>query len=495
MSVHQLTRRPGDVRHVPLVGRASSLGRRATPLAWAPRPRVLDEAVLWLDAADLASGDQTWRNRGWGTGLDATLGSTAGSDTNDPLILPWGGANYAYTPGGGTSNMLSVPDAADLDITGDLEVVALLAPDDWTPAATAAFVSRTTLVDPNRAWDLRVTTTGRLRLTWWPTGSSASGIGPTSTVAPAVTDGQWLWVKATLDVDNGSSGNEVRFFTAAFDGTFTEPSSWSQLGSTVTTAGATSLPNVASRLYFGWTDGGTAYTGKLGRVIVRNGIGGTTVLDINAATDITSGAATTFTATSGQTVTVHRATSGRKTVLVTRPCLLFGTDDYAEIADSDLLDFGAADSFTVAAVHQPWATQGTNDVLVAKKANTTNTTAGWSLTNGAATALAAAGQVGDGTNGATATGATRTAGALALSALVRDVGADTVTVAANGTLGTPTTDATTATSANAEAVRIGRLSGAGAEYADMECFAVAIWRRALTAGELYAVARYYGAVA
>jgi hypothetical protein len=162
-----------------------------------------------------------------------------------------------------------------------------------------------------------------------------------------------------------------------------------------------------------------------------------------------------------------------------------------EVPDNALIDFGASDSFTLVAVHRPWATQGTNDTLIAKKANTTNTTAGWSLSGGSSTALQGQAQLGDGTAGITAVSGSRTSGALTVTAAVRNVTADTLTVYLNGTAGTAITDTTTATLANSEVMRVGRLSGAGTEYSDMELVAVAVFRRALTSGEITALTTYY----
>jgi hypothetical protein len=102
-------------------------------------------------------------------------------------------------------------------------------------------------------------------------------------------------------------------------------------------------------------------------------------------------------------------------------------------------------------------------------------------------------QAGDGANGASATGPARTSGALTITAGVRNVVTDTLTTYMNGTAGTAVTDTTTGSLANAEAVRIGRLSGAGTGYADMELLAVAVFRRALTASEVSAITSYYQA--
>ena len=173
--------------------------------------------------------------------------------------------------------------------------------------------------------------------------------------------------------------------------------------------------------------------------------------------------------------------------------MLFGTDDYCFVADNDLLDFAAGDSFTALAAFRSWNTQGTNDTLIAKKANTTDTTQGWSLSNGSSTALNGQAQIGDGVDGDTATSASRTVGALSTVAMVRDVAADTLTVFTNATAGTPVADTTTGSLANSEELRIGRLSGAGTEYADFEFYGAVVFRRVLSAAEIDAIADYYGA--
>ena len=48
------------------------------------------------------------------------------------------------------------------------------------------------------------------------------------------------------------------------------------------------------------------------------------------------------------------------------------------------------------------------------------------------------------------------------------------------------------TLSNTEVLRVGRLSGAGTEYADVEIIAVAVFRSALTSTELGQIATYYG---
>jgi hypothetical protein len=292
----------------------------------------------------------------------------------------------------------------------------------------------------------------------------------------------------TLDVDNGASGRDFKFFTS------TDGINWTQLGTTVTQAGASSINASTSQIEIGSVRNGTVLplAGKFYRAQILNGIDGTKVLDVDTSV-ITTGAATSLAALTGQTVTINRSTSGRKAVAVVSPCWLFGTDDYMEVADNALLDFGATDPFTVVAVHRPWATQGTNDTLLGKKANTTNTTQGYSLSGGSTTALQGQAQIGDGVAGITAVSGSRTSGQLTITAAVRNVTADNVVVYLNGTAGTEVTDTTTGSLSNAEVLRIARLAGAGTEYADMELLAVAIFRRVLSAAEISAITAYYQA--
>lgn len=453
---------------------------------------VLNDAVFWVDAGRSSVVSGALSNLGTGgSALNAVFGNSTGTDSFDPALLTHTGTNYLYLPGV-TGNYASTPDSAALDITGDLEIVMRLGLIDWTPSPLNKYSFSKRLAGTNqRSWLVEHVTNGAVRLYW-----SANGVTDLTALSTAnlsaLADGQVIWLKITLDVDNGAGGNDVTFWWASDQAT--EPTSWTQLGATVTTAGVTSIFNSTARVQMGgWEDGGTDFGGTFYRAIVRNGIGGTTVFDADFTTGITSGAQTTFTESSANaaTVTINRSTSGRKAVAVTRPILLFGTDDYLEVADNDLLDFGASDSFTVLLVHRAWATFATSAAGVAKKANATATTQGWLLSAGSTTAAQGQMQVGDGTNGTTAVSGSRTTGALSIVTAVRNVIADTVQTFLGNTGGTAITDATTTTSANAEVMRVGRLSGAGTGYSDFEVIAAAVWRRALNANEIATiVARY-----
>jgi hypothetical protein len=452
---------------------------------------VLNDAVLWLDASRSVAGENTMVNYGkGGSALNAQYGSTGGSDTNDPLLLTHTGTNYLYLPGI-ASNYASAPDSAALDITGDIEVVMRVAMDDWTPTAIQTLACKHD-AGSQRSWLFEVNlTSGALRFRNSTTGASGTEITYTSSASPVVSDGAALWVKVTLDVDNGAAGKTCTFYTAADQAT--EPSSWTQLGTPQTSAGTTSVFAGTAQVGIGCIANGATnpLSGKVYRTIVRNGIDGTTVFDANFTTGITSGGQATFTESSANaaTVTINRATSGRKSVAVVRPVLLFGTDDYLEVADNDLLDFGGTEPFTVLAVARHWATFAANATMLAKKTANGAVGVGWALRNGQGTPSQTFFEGYDGTTAVTAqAGAVKTSGAGV--AFVGVASSSQLTAYSDNTAGTALTRPAN-TLANSEVFRVGRLSGAGAAYGDMELLAVAIWRRALNANEIATVVARY----
>lgn len=145
----------------------------------------------------------------------------------------------------------SSPDSTAASITGDIDIRALVSLDDWTPATDSrAIIAKWTTTGNQRSYLFGVTvTTGTLSLSWSADGTVV--ITKTSTAAPTVVDGERLYVRVTLDVDNGAVGNDVTFYTS------TDGISWSQLGDVVTTAGTTSIFDSTATLNIGAMDAGT----------------------------------------------------------------------------------------------------------------------------------------------------------------------------------------------------------------------------------------------
>ena len=439
--------------------------------------RVLRQAVWWIDAAHSSASLQKVQNLGWGgSALDAVAGTGTGVDASDPKWLDWDGANYVYLPGV-AGNYLSAPDEAALDIVGDLDLRVRVALDDWTPAAAQDLITKWRVNAAGNSWYMSVKTDGKLLFSWNEAGGTNRSA--TSSVATGITDGTAKWVRVTLDVDNGGGTPqyEVKFWLSNDNVTY------AQLGTTVTgTTGVTTVFSGDSALFIGTERGDVQNAaGKVYRAVVKNGIDGTTVLDIDTSLAPT-GSATTFPARTGQTVTVARATSGRKSVCVAHPVWLFGTDDYMEVADNDLLDFAEGDSFTVLAVTRGWATLS-GAAQVSKRSTTSGSaTTGWALRDNGTSVQCIAG---DGTAWVSPVSA-KPYGSVLVALITRNAGT-AFTIRANGT-STTVTD-TLASLANSEPLKVGKAGVGG--YADMEAVAFAVFRKVLTADEIAVVTNYF----
>jgi hypothetical protein len=209
-------------------------------------------------------------------------------------------------------NYLSTPDAAALDITGDITMVAKVAPDNWVPGVDMTFISKFNSTANQRSYRFGLMSTGLLRLVWSTNGTDTPSVNSTVSVQAdtGIPNGQPLWVAVTLDVDNGASGNSVRFWTS------TTGSNWTQLGTTVTTAGVTSIFSGSANINIGsHTDGvNLPFSGAVFAASIRNGIGasgtvgGATVFNL-LGSNFTLTTNTTFSAQSGHTMTVNRSGS------------------------------------------------------------------------------------------------------------------------------------------------------------------------------------------
>ena len=285
------------------------------------------------------NGQDTLTNGGTaGSLLPTTVGSSLAADSNDPKFLDHTGTNYVNLPGT-DSNLLTVPAASALDITGDIDIRGKVALDDWTPGNINVILAKNQFNAEVNSYSLAINTDGTVRLNWY--NSVGTSFLYNSTVATGLADGSVKWVRATLDVDNGASGHDVKFFLSD-NGT-----TWTQLGTTQTTAGVTDIRVSTQLIGIGNRPNQATFpfSGKIYNVQLFASINDTDKrLDVDTSV-ITTGAATSFTAVTGQTVTINRSTSGRKTVAVTQPTWLFGTDDYMEVNNRYMAHSTAAENY------------------------------------------------------------------------------------------------------------------------------------------------------
>lgn len=441
-------------------------------------PSALTDPVFWIDALDGGTSAQTAVNRGTGgPALNATAGSSPATTTNDPLWLG-GSEYYAWFPGV-ASNQASTPDTAALKVVGDIEIIARVALDDWTPSTEMSLVSKYTA--GNSGYELNISTSGAPKVNFRV---GAANVSATASAVPAFTDGSTYWVRATRI----SSTGVVNFYWAA-DGDDV-PTTWTEIGAfQSTTAGAIVSGTVV--LTLANNTAGQFMKGKHFRGVVRNAINvvppvNTADINFSTNTDLSIAGQTTF-VTNGYTVTFSRSGSGLRTVMYQgRPTWVMSGSTFWEVADNDLLDFAATEDFTVMYVARGGT--GLSSGAVVAKGNAASI--GWVAINAAATgSIQTWNSAGAGT--ATATGPSRTAQQIHTYANTRrgSTSPRQITSYLDGVAGTPVTDPT-GSLANSGVMRIGTYTD-GTAGAATELLAVLIWRRVLTASELSEAARFF----
>jgi hypothetical protein len=395
--------------------------------------------------------------------------------------------NYMYLPGVGT-NWASTPDSAAVSVTGDIDLRCKVALDDWTPSSAAQFLIFKDAQGGNqRSYAFYVRTDGKLALGWFNDGTN--GFEKISTVAPTVSDGATLWVRGTLDVDNGAGGNDVQFFTSN-DGT-----TWTQLGTTITTAGTTNVFDGNVGLGIGSNSvGNSAARGKFFRAQVLNGINGTVAFDANFENSITSLLQTSFTesSTNGATVTINRTGSTFRSAGVIDAGYLYpgATNTFAASA-TDFLNFGAADSFTMVAVVREWNTGAQFGAVINKALSQGGPGYGLGATG---TNLIIRPYLTDGTNAAAATPATGlTAGSMTTITSQVNRTAQTLKVFYGASEVASASTTTVGSASNPYTLTLGRFTPGSANnyYSDMEFIGAAIFRQALTAKNISDINNYF----
>lgn len=196
-----------------------------------------------------------------------------GRNTPQRVYLP-SSTSYLYVPRSNSGgNYISCPDNARLDITGDLDIRidAWFATITWNSAQD--LIGKYNVTGNQRSYALVMSAGGYPRLLWSNDGTTVLQV-VSSYPVPAPISGRRA-IRATLDVNNGSGGYTVTFYTASsMSGT------WVQLDQTATTGGTTSIYNSTTSLYVGDIAGSSTWATaqqhmKVYSAQVLNGIAGT----------------------------------------------------------------------------------------------------------------------------------------------------------------------------------------------------------------------------
>ncbi|MFD6874538.1 MULTISPECIES: hypothetical protein [unclassified Streptomyces] len=224
---------------------------------------------------------------------------------NTPIRFSLPGTESYLATTGATTDIISTPDHASIDVTGDIDV-RIEATVDWYSTLYQSLMGRWSSVNGNRSWILRLSPSDAgafLVFGWSPTGLSANAVQAFS-LLPQLPRRAAL--RATLDVNNGAGGWTCSLYWAeSLDGP------WNLLNTTTTTSGTTSVHGGTAPLEIAPTQTVIAgvppatLRGRVHRAELRSGIAGSVV----AAPDLRALApgTTSWADTAGRTWTVAGA--------------------------------------------------------------------------------------------------------------------------------------------------------------------------------------------
>jgi hypothetical protein len=238
------------------------------------------------------------------TSVTEWTNSGTGGSAYDLDTIVGTGANLKPHPSGscllyGTSaDFVTTPDSAALDISGDIDFRVDVALDDWVTALKdQGLIGKWNTI---RSYAFRVDNSGNGFLEVFLRSTSGNVIF-VSNAAPSVADGGRIWVRATVDVDNGSGGADCTFFTSS-DGV-----TWNQLGDVQTFGSTITIQDDGEPLAVGAfnASGSNPAQGVIYRAQLYDGIDGTLVADFNPPDAGNTGATSFDSASTGETWTLN----------------------------------------------------------------------------------------------------------------------------------------------------------------------------------------------
>lgn len=229
----------------------------------------------------------------------------------------WSATAGAYCTGSSLSlagvagSYASSPSSAALQITGDIDLQAKVSLFNWKYGRPdgfpgANFISKWGAAG-SRSYGFGIDLYGRFYFF-----HSVDGTAQITVYATQGTSFDYntvKWMRATMQANNGSSQRVYKFYTSD-DG-----STWTQLGTTQTVSGTTSIHSNAAELSIGGTNAASAdyICGNIYRAIVRNGYDGAGSVVFDADFSAQAAGTTSFTESSANaaTVTINSTTPAR----------------------------------------------------------------------------------------------------------------------------------------------------------------------------------------
>lgn len=190
-------------------------------------------------------------------------------------VIQTGTAGVRYLDGSTGTTTRALDPSVSPHISGPIDVRVKMNLADWTPTALTAVVGKSG-GDPLRGWYCGINSSGsgnRPFFTWSTGGLGADLQTMTVIGTPTVADGADLWMRWVWNPNDGA-GNRTLSAYQSSDGV-----TWTQIGSTVTTAGTTTLFNNSARGYeIGGVANGGITTMKTYEVQIRDGVDGPNIV-------------------------------------------------------------------------------------------------------------------------------------------------------------------------------------------------------------------------
>jgi hypothetical protein len=182
-----------------------------------------------------------------------------------PTIIQTGTAGDLYLDGSTGANALRLDSSVSPYISSALDVQVKLRLVDWDVQQNLVAKSGAA---GQRGWIFQMTTTGTGRPSFTYSTDGTTQVTAACNTTPPQAAGTDVWLRVTYQGNDGAGNTVVKFYTA------TDGMTWTQLGSTVTTVGATTLFNNSST---GISLGGNTATlagSRFYEIRVRDGIDG-----------------------------------------------------------------------------------------------------------------------------------------------------------------------------------------------------------------------------
>lgn len=292
-----------------------------------PGAQLLSEAVLWYDAAQ---SNDTATIPNLGTGGSALDGTITGLGT-DIVWLEHTGENYIWQPP--STGSITSSTSGTLSNT-EFDVRAEITSDSWkNMAAWQTFVN-------SDLWSLNTYPDGGVF--WSMSNLAFVNHDYVFGAKPNLSNGDRGWIRCTGTHDG------TDWTVSAYDSP--DGITWTQIG---TTQVYTDTPiyvyyTALKSGYFVWG----CPARKIHNFTYREVIDGPVVIDIDCS--VVNGDTETFSAVTGETITVNRATTGLKMTCVDKNVWTVKDSGVISVADNSLLNFDATESMSTVIVGRIW---------------------------------------------------------------------------------------------------------------------------------------------